>query len=189
MARPDALIAAQRELVADLERKLELARVKLAGYEEMAEALGTGGRRASSGERRSSGRVGGRQPGTITKNWRRVLASLLLRESDWFNAGDVVDVVRSLEDRDIRPSEVRRIFKKYEENGYVQQNENGLYRITDEAVAKFALDKEPQGDGTPNENEAPNGDAAGASEAGGEDEEASEPLDLHSYRLVGQKGG
>lgn len=178
MARPDELIAAQRELVAEIARNLELETSKLRGMEEIAHAMGAPAKRETVS---SGGKVGGRQPGSITKAWRRILGALLLRpEGDWFDANDVVKVVHALERRYIRASEVRRIFKKYEENGYVETNERGDFRITDEAVAKFGLGHEPQQDSaTTPENEASDGDsAAGASDGSGPDAGTSEPLNL-----------
>lgn len=185
MARPDELIAAQQDRVAEAARQLEIETSKLRGMEEMARAMGSAAKR----ETLSSGKVGGRQPGSITKAWRRVLGSLVMREGDWFDANDVVKVVGNLESREIRPSEVRRIFKKYEENGYVETNDSGHFRITDEAVAKFGLGNEPQTSAAADENEEAGGAVADPSDASGPDADTSEPLDLNSYRLVGQNGG
>jgi hypothetical protein len=192
MARPDDLIAAQRERVAEAARTLELETSKLHGMEEMARAMGSPVKRSPAGEGTSSGKVGGRQPGSITKTWRRVLGSLLMREGDWFSAHDVTDVVRNLERREIRPSEVRRIFKTYEANGYVEQNDRGQFRITDEAVAKFGLGNEPQQDpAIADENEEEDGEvAAEPSDESGPDVPASEPLNLvNPFSRVGMKGG
>jgi hypothetical protein len=185
MARPDDLIASQRETIADMERKLELERAKLEGYIEMARAMGSPAKRESA----TSGKVGGRQPGSITKTWRRVLGALMLREGDWFSAHDAALVVERLEHREIRPSEVRRIFKNYLEYGYVEQNEIGQFRITDEAVAKFGLGNEPQQETTTADENEDEGEAPDASDEGGPDAGTSEPLDLDPYRLRAVEGG
>ena len=187
MARPEELIAAQEERVAEAARQLDLETSKLHGMQEMARAMGAPAKRESV----STGKVGGRQPGSITKSWRRVLGSLLMREGDWFDANDVVNVVLNLERREIRPSEVRRIFKNYEENGYVETSDKGQFRITEEAVTKFGLGNEPQQETeTATENGANADEVGDVSDGSGPDAGTSEPLDLDNpYRLRAVEGG
>lgn len=155
MTGPDQLISAQRERVLEARRTLDIEMSKLAGMEEMALAVGPPNKKMGARESSTSAKPGGRQPGSITRSWRRILGAIYMIESEWFNANTVVTMVKSMEERDIRASEVRRIFKGYIEHGYIEQDEHGLFRITHDAVTKFELDQEPRPSTGLNETEAP----------------------------------
>ncbi len=157
MDQIDSLLGDKRTKIATLERALETERAELRGMEALASAINSGvkthaGRAFRVGplESGTKPKGSGRQPGAISKRWRFVLETLLLLESDWFPAETVVETVRALEQREIRPAEVRRIFDGYIEHGYVVKDDAGLYRVSDQAAEKFGLART-----SPKENEAP----------------------------------
>jgi hypothetical protein len=60
-------------------------------------------------------------------------------EREWFEAEVVCSVVKGLENRLIKPSEVRRIFDGYIEYGYIEKDATGKFRVTQAAKDKFDL--------------------------------------------------
>lgn len=102
-------------------------------------------------------RRAGRQPGTISGKWRDVLAVMLGHEGPvhiW-RAHEIAKVVQQ---RDMKGSEVQRLFAGYAENGLLRA-EGGGYRVTDEAVRRFGLTakrlQDFQSVFAPNENVSP----------------------------------
>lgn len=159
MDQIDSLLSDKRSKISDLERALETERAELRGMEALASALGSGAktyiaRTLPNNRTSNSGKMGGsgRKPGAISKRWRAVLKTLYTIDQGWFSAETVVATVSILERRDIRPAEVRRIFDGYIQHGYVVKNDEGLYRVSEQAVQKFGLVRVQ-----PNENEAPSG--------------------------------
>lgn len=178
MESPDAIIAAARGSILAREKELDALRAELRGMEAMAEAFrrshhAAGASRAKAAENTppKSGHVGGRQPGSITRRWRAVLRDLVFLSHEWFPAEDVIAAVRKLDDRLIRPSEVRRVFEGYAQHGYVETDASGRYKITQTAVDKFDLENLTPSENVeldaPDENAAPNGEATGAAETAG----------------------
>ena len=183
MTRADDIIHEQRAKVAEMERTLETARAELRGMETLARAWSITvstvlPARATRGPEKPSRprveatatRVGGRQPGAISRRWREVLTRLLATSNTWFDAQEVALAVRALEDREIKISEARRQLDGYIEHGFVERSDDGRYHITQTAIEKFGLN--PAKDSaieraSLEENEAPTGHAEGASETGG----------------------
>lgn len=142
---------------------------ELRGMEAMVEAFRAMGSQASSRlsrkSRVSTSTKGGRQPGTITKTWLQTLEALILLEGRHFSVGDVISTVKAIHARELRPSEVRRIFQGYAGYGYVEIEDNDHYRLTDSVIERYHLPTSSSSDAAQNaadETEAPNSDAAGA---------------------------
>ena len=118
-------------------------------------------RRAPYNRTRVSGRSGGKQPGALSVRWQAVLEQLY-QSNNWFNDQTVVEYVDILENRKMKPTEVRRLFAGYEQHGYVIRRADGTYSITEQASQRFGFKKLT---GTsPNENGALNGHAVSAPE-------------------------
>lgn len=80
-------------------------------------------------------RSGGRQPGAISNKWKRHL--LALDESKaTFNLEDIIELVAEREGRNMRPSEVKRIFDKYVEQGHVNESAD-MYMVPESTIHKF----------------------------------------------------
>lgn len=136
----------QRALIEQLRAEIERQELILLGMERMAAFAPTPkssvSRRFRAAELSSTSR--GRQPGAISQRWRDVLAALYSR-GNRFDDDAVVATVKQLEERDIRRSEVRRLFQNHRTNGLVAFNIDGTYSVTDHAVAKFDLGRNEEG--------------------------------------------
>lgn len=143
---PLQLLQVQRDRVDQLRAELAREQHKLEGMEEMFGAFPTPRRRTlvaatalgdvSGPPQRHAGGSAGRQPGSISKRWREVLAELW-RDGKPFGADRAAEAVRRLEDRVIKPSEAKRILESHEEHGYVVRTAGGDFIVTDEAAKKF----------------------------------------------------
>lgn len=141
---------------------IELDKAELAGMEKMVQLLGPAPRvlsrlQATSSpiafaNEREKGSIG-RQRGAISKRWRLVLEFAALAEDEWLSASRFVEIIKSLENRDATQPQVRRILDGYAENGFVEANESGFYRVTELARNKFGL-AEPSASNALNENGA-----------------------------------
>jgi hypothetical protein len=186
MASADAILHEQRNKVAGLEQALHEARLELKAMERIAASLGK--QRPSRPAERS---VGGRQSGAISMRWRRVLGTLGALYRAGFSTGNVIEAVKRFESREMKPSEVRRLFEGYVAQRIVEVVADDIYRVTDDAWVRLNLQESADvGQNVPNENEGPEADATGASDGSGPDAGTSEPLNLDNpYRLRAVEGG
>lgn len=95
---------------------------------------------------------GGRQPGAISNRWKRHLLALDDAKTI-FSLEDVIELVAEREKRFMRPSEVKRIFDKYVEQGHVEETDE-LYTVPDLTVQKFKAALRDAGDDVQDEDEA-----------------------------------
>ena len=156
IGNPSELLQEQRRRVEELAAQLAREQHKLEGMEEMFGAFPTLRRRAvpaaaavaigaiTGSEPRHAGGgpavSSGRQPGSISKKWRDVLAELW-RAGAPFIADQAAELVRRLEGRTIKPSEAKRVLESYQEHGYVVRNGAGEFIVTDEAATKFGFSR------------------------------------------------
>ena len=94
----------------------------------------------------------GRQPGAISSKWKRHLLALNEAQSE-FSLEDIIELVSEREGRTMRPSEVKRIFDKYVEQGHVEENAN-LYVMPESTVQKFKSALREAGDDLSDDEEA-----------------------------------
>jgi hypothetical protein len=144
-------IANLKEKIAKVEREAELLHAELRGmlvakkYLE-GSAVRAAGAVVASGAARAANAVtrrGGRQPGAISDRWKEILSALYQLDA-WFDESAVVNTVFELDNRHIKPTEVRRIFTGYVEHGYIEKGDRDLYRVTEEAAAKFGFPPKPK---------------------------------------------
>lgn len=136
--RSDA--ARERTLASEAIRRAELIEARIAGFEEAANLLG--GTSAEQPKRRPKARSAGggskgRQPGSITKRWRKILAAL--RHRSPFTPRDGADAIKRIEGREVRFTEVRRIFTGYVEQGHLRDLGEDEFEVTKEAIEQFDL--------------------------------------------------
>lgn len=182
MTTPESIIAAKRSAIesrvrdrASIDREIEVMQSELRGMEAMAEIFRSAGNRGEHRPRSASTSPvatakGGRQPGTITKSWQQALASILALKGAHFSVADVISTVKAIHGRDLRPSEVRRIFQGYATYGHVEIEANDRYRMTDQVIEKYGLAGRSSSEvasGATEETEAPGSIAAGASVSAG----------------------
>ena len=143
MKTPFDIIKAKRADIVERERAIELEKAELAGMEMMANLFGAPKRAASnrvviegSGATKPSR---GRQSGAISKRWRAVLEYAILAEPEWLSPEDFVPIIKLLEGRDVTAPQVRRILEGYTNHGFVEQNIERKFRVTDIAREKFGL--------------------------------------------------
>lgn len=143
--RPDSPIDQQRLLVAEIRARLEREELILEGMERMVafvpKAVPVHQKRRVS-ETAPASR--GRQPGAISKRWRAVFDSLV-QSGNHFDEDAVIGVVRRLEGRDMRRSEVRRLFETHQGNDIIAVHDDGKYSVTDSAISKFGLGRNDEG--------------------------------------------
>ncbi|WP_066807139.1 hypothetical protein [Sphingomonas asaccharolytica] len=172
MTNAQDIIAAKRADIAARERALELDKAELAGMEKMLHLFGPVPR-AIVGPVRAAVRpqsygggdvkpAGGRQRGAISQRWRRVLEHVILGEAEWVDPVRYVPIIKRLENRETTAAQVRRILDGYAAQGFIEANDEGLYRVTEMARAKFGLGERSAFDAL-NEN----GAADAAPDAGG----------------------
>lgn len=148
MVSHDSPLEHQRAHVAKLRAELDRQSLILEGMERMAAFVAPTAQGLARRERGSKAEAGsasrGRQPGAISQRWRHVFRSLVLG-GNRFNDEHVVGTVRRLEGREIRRSEVRRLFENHRANGLVAFHEDGTYSVTDHAIEKFDLGRNEEG--------------------------------------------
>lgn len=177
MTLPADIISKQRAKVADLERALATARSELSGMERLAAAMGgltealmasTTHRIVTFENKLGSGKSG-RQPGAITRRWREIFE--VMAGDGWVAVEQVIDIVRLLDGREMRPAEVRRLFETHIAHGYLEQ-QDGRYRVSNLAIEKFGLKAAPNppaAKANPQENEPPHFLDGFVEEGGGSD--------------------
>jgi hypothetical protein len=139
---------AQRRLIAELRAQLEREELILEGMQRMVAFTGVRRREVSGYPSTPSTSTRGRQPGAISQRWRDILRELVLA-GNRFGDELVVATVSRLEQRDMRRSEVRRLFEAHRANGIVEFNEDGSYSVTQKGIEKFDLCREIE---SPNRN-------------------------------------
>lgn len=81
---------------------------------------------------------GGRQPGSISMRWRRVLADLAEDKNNPFDINGLILVARrrgvELEDRSARER-----IRRYLEQGFLVEAGPGRFQVTDAAIERFKL--------------------------------------------------
>lgn len=141
-------IRVRKEEIATLERRIELLRAQVDAFElalqyvaPPAPSVTTNAEMHSRQHIKKDGSYrGGRQQGAISNRWKTNLGDLL-RLGRPVTVEDIAAVVAANEkDRQpIRPAEARRLFGGYADLGYVIENTDGSYSITEEAIEKFGL--------------------------------------------------
>lgn len=91
-----------------------------------ATAIGESVRRAGSK---------GKPAGSISKRWRLNFGSIYLIYGADFRIEDAIQVVKTLEGRDVRPSELRRLFQTNIEHGTLELLADDLYHMTAKLIA------------------------------------------------------
>lgn len=138
MANGQTILARQRECIQALERQLEKERAVLAGMQMMAAASPSPTYPQPPREASSST---GRQEGAISKRWRKVLGTLGRLYDDGFSTVQVIECVRQFEDREMKPSQVRRIFAGYVDQKILEQLFADHYRVNDAAWERLGLNE------------------------------------------------
>ncbi len=138
------ILEQQRQLVASLRAQLAQAETQLEGMEMIFHAMPTRRRSSPSAPRDpgAGGGSGGRQPGAISMRWRQILGEFYTTGKP-FSPQDVADAVQRLEDRQMKPSEARRILDNYVAYDYVSLDPFGLFTVTDQAAQKFEFTRNP----------------------------------------------
>ena len=145
MTTPNSILAAKRSRIAALEASLASERAELRGMETMAQAL-TGQvremtpadwKRAKDATDDFVRKVAkGRQPGSITNEWRQVLAHL---GDQPFTAADLAAYPQLLFGRNVSVAEGRRRLDLFMSHDYVEDVGDNRYRVTPHAMQKFGL--------------------------------------------------
>lgn len=151
MLDPTSLIAQQRQKVSEADAAVAAAtqraneeRHVLAGMEALDAAFrSVVGARSISALKVGTSTINverpknsGRQPGSITKEWRMVLARLGDKP---FTAADLAAYPWLLFQRNVSVAEGRRRLHLFMQHNYVEQAGEGLFRVTSHAVEKFGL--------------------------------------------------
>lgn len=102
----------------------------------------------------------GRQPGAISKQWRKVLLASAAKYPDGASETELADLARMEGLHTVRPRDVRGRMADYEGHGYVQPAPNG-WRVTPYAISKFGSETAQDGsDSMEDEAEMETADAA-----------------------------
>jgi len=180
-----ALIAAKEASIAAREQQLALDKAELAGMKAVADLIPVGRLLAAKSVVRmprafaNDGKPsGGRQPGAISQRWRTVLENVILCEDEWSAPETFVTVIKRLEGRETTPSQVRRILDGYVENGFVEMNSAGKYRVTETARQKFGLSGDSDAANASNENGGPLGPPDTGGVAAPSSDNRSDPLGI-----------
>lgn len=153
------VIQSQRALVAKLRAELHTAEAVLQGM-ELVESSYVQQRVISKVQTRApnplersleSPQAGGKPKGSISMNWRKVLASFYAHDQR-FSAADTVARELELNNRSLQQRAVRRLFDGYIDLGFLELD-NGLYRVTDTAAVRFGFDRAPLAEREVNEAE------------------------------------
>jgi predicted DsbA family dithiol-disulfide isomerase len=152
----NAAIAAREAEIERLRRDLEIAEAKLRGMKELRDQiLGTQPAvgqvfhlQAHSGKFNIAGAEikathSGRQPGAISKRWRKILSDLY--RQDLFDESVIIDTAEK-HGLNLKHSSARLQMAVYTNHGYVEAKAGG-WRVTPTAATKFNFLR--------NENEAP----------------------------------
>jgi hypothetical protein len=123
-------------------RRAELLQMRLEGMEEAAK-LRPGFQEAPR-VRADAGGSRGRQPGAISKQWRRVLLAAAARYPDGAGEAELTTLAHAEGLHNARPRDVRGRMAEYENHGYVETAIHG-WRVTPYAVAKFGSDSPDEG--------------------------------------------
>lgn len=155
------IIEAQRAKVAAQRAELQISEAVLRGMELLEASYSAGkvavapkrsvapkpAREAAEGQK-----AGGKPQGSISMNWRKVLGTFYAVDAH-FSAAEVVAREMLLNGRMLRPRAVRRLFDGYAAHGFIEIGEDGLYRVTNTAAARFGFDRAPMGERAENEAE------------------------------------
>lgn len=76
----------------------------------------------------------GKPPGTMSMKWRGYFADICTNRGSKFELANVVAVVQESENRTMRPTEVRRLFKVHVQHGYLVALDENTYEMTDKLV-------------------------------------------------------
>jgi len=187
MASQATLLQQQRDKVEGLRRDLSHEEAILTGMELMAAAQPSPAKAKAVRERPS---VGGRQVGAISQRWRKILGTLGFLYPQGFSTAQVIQAVRQFEGREMRPSEVKRLFQTYVDQGILEVPFDDHWRVADAAWDRLNLSEAAaKPEESSNENEGSGANIADASDGSGPDAGTSEPLDLNPYRLRAVEGG
>lgn len=159
------MVSEKRAALASQRRAIELLEAELKGMESIlalipqtplpaGEPSAVLSHSANGGGARPSG---GRQPGAISNKWKRHLLALDDAKIE-FGLDDIIEIVADREGRNMRPSEVKRIFDKYVEQGHVVESETG-YFIPNNVVQRFKASLKDAGDDITDEEDAALGNA------------------------------
>lgn len=152
MVDPSSVLDSQRRKVADAEFRVAAAQAELVaernilqGMEALEAAFRAAAKngsgsilRVGSSEPATHRKIGGRQPGSITKEWRLVLAKL---GTEPFTAADLAAYPQVLFGRSVSVAEGRRRLDLFLHHDYVEQVGEGRFRVTQHAITKFGLDR------------------------------------------------
>ena len=192
-----ALARADRAMGDDLKARADLSYERAEAFERAANLLGNavvaGGVVTPARERASAERVGsksprqggkGKPPGAMSQRWRKHFATIILMVPEpphVFGFAQVQTVVKLVEGREVRPSEIRRLFEGNVKHGYLVQPSHDLYQPTQKLINLIGSVGNEQHEGLiakdglvvaivdrHNENGAQNGNAASAPETGSE---------------------
>ncbi len=78
----------------------------------------------------------GRQPGAISTKWKRHLIVLHDKE-ELFDDDSVAQLVLEIEDRVMKPSEVKRLFENFIRYGHVKIDDDNFYYVPETVIQKF----------------------------------------------------
>lgn len=112
--------------------------------------------------------------------WQKVLHELY-NQQEWFNIPFAVEAVEIIDGRQVRPTEVRRLFKGYVELEFLTVRPDGYYKVTEQAAERFGFTKNQGSSLSENDRPATLDGLLGASEAGGEG--TSTPQTSHGLNL------
>lgn len=177
MDKLDTEIAAKKDSVARMKRQIETAEIELRVLEYAASL------RPASLENQEIGHVarsmahalpdsghrGGRQPGSISRKWREVLALWVAHDQNgnkWLDMDGIHLLQRPF--LGLAPSSTRERIRQYADVGHVEELD-GKYRVSQTAIEKFSLldlrKEKPQTDDRQGFSRS-NGAEASASETG-----------------------
>ena len=139
-------------------RRAELLHMRVQALEEAAKLRPAP--QEASRVRPDAGGSRGRQPGAISKQWRRVLLAAAARHPNGANDLELAYLAHKEGLNNARARDVRSRMAEYEAHGYVQPVSNG-WRVTPHAIAKFGSESPDDGsDSTEDEAEMETADAA-----------------------------
>jgi hypothetical protein len=145
----DDLIEAKRRECEALRARLAALEVELRAFERAAELRPneTAGRHSvrmtedHGLERRAHSRKG-RQPGAISKNWRKILSSVAAHYPDGASPEDIASYGAALGLPNLRPTDARQQAEKYVAYGYIERV-GDRYKVTDMARERFRTVEPP----------------------------------------------
>lgn len=87
-------------------------------------------------------KTSGRQKGAISKQWQDVLRRLYTLK---FPAQEVATVVRQIDGRQMKLTEIRRVLATHAESGLVEKLGDDEYIVTEAAAVKYGFEKPAAG--------------------------------------------